>query len=749
MIKYDVVIVSDFRLPGGTNRSTAEELRIHRSNNIRTGLIHASSKLAQKPAQWADCIQSELCPQRVTPVLRGVPAHAKLMLLRHPTAAAAVPDTKGYLTVEHAVIVANQPAVRPDGSEEYSPRQITAEVEHRVGVKPVWAPISPQVRRTLTNTLSPDELLPVDWNNVFAESNASPPRADFNRDRIRIGRHSRPSPDKWPSCAGDILSAYPASSEFKVQILGGAGPAIDLIGETPPNWEIHPFGSKEPEDFLRDVDFWVYFHHPNWMEAYGRSIMEALRAGCVAILPHYFEETFGDAAVYCSPSEVKRMINSFVDGTYSYAKQSARARTFAVKHCTAEAHLSRLQTFLAHATSESASPQRSKVMSEIVLPRRRLDTRHVPPTQRLANTQPPRTLVVTSNGAGMGHLTRMLGLARELSSFADPIFLSMSQGVDVVSSAGFSYEYIPFNSSVQTKSNLWHDYARDRFLTAIDNYQARILIFDGTWPYRGLMEAVKKRDLLLVWVRRGMWKPTITPEQLQKAPEFDLVIEPGDYAAEYDTGATSLMTASHRVPPMVSLRSDEVVSRDHAMQALGLDPHRRYALVTLGAGNINDTGSVQRTAVEAIRALRGYTPVITSAPIAEASHADTGGITLRTYPLATFLNAFDFSVSASGYNSFNEFMAFSLPTLWVPNLYTMTDDQDARARWAADKDYGLRTVGNDRDEINTAIMEMADESNRHRFLNNLDKLPSAVGTQHAAQLVHRAWKQFENSRGGR
>ena len=73
----------------------------------------------------------------------------------------------------------------------------------------------------------------------------------------------------------------------------------------PPNWQVWPFNAIPPERFLSTVDFFVYFHHSQWVEAFGRSIVEAMASGAVAILPRQFETLFGEGAIYAEPSEVR------------------------------------------------------------------------------------------------------------------------------------------------------------------------------------------------------------------------------------------------------------------------------------------------------------------------------------------------------------------------------------------------------------------------------------------------------------
>jgi hypothetical protein len=47
-----------------------------------------------------------------------------------------------------------------------------------------------------------------------------------------------------------------------------------LIGERPANWQILEAHEIPVRDFLSRIDFFVYFHHPDWVEAYGRTVAE-------------------------------------------------------------------------------------------------------------------------------------------------------------------------------------------------------------------------------------------------------------------------------------------------------------------------------------------------------------------------------------------------------------------------------------------------------------------------------------------
>lgn len=347
----------------------------------------------------------------------------------------------------------------------------------------------------------------------------------------------------------------------------------------------------------------------------------------------------------------------------------------------------------------------------------------------------PRVLFVTSNGAGMGHLTRELGIARELDRDVQPVFFSMSQAVPVVQRYGIPYEYVPFESALRIGTAEWNDYFAVRMARALRSYAPEAVVFDGVWPYRGLLDALKAYDGTTVWVRRGMWKPHISADQLARARRFDLVVEPGDYAAAYDTGATTQVDDAVRVDPVTVVGVDELLDPQVARAELGLPAQGPLALVTLGAGNINDIGGLQRQFVREIRALPGgWTPVVTQARIAAAAEPLDATV-VSHFPLATHARAFDFAVSASGYNSYHEWINAALPTVWLPNEQTATDDQVARGRYAQDAGFGSCLLSPDDDDVRAAVREMADPEHRASLAARMRDALRPNGAAQAADAI--------------
>uniref|UniRef100_UPI000B19B230 glycosyltransferase n=1 Tax=Bacillus sp. JCM 19034 TaxID=1481928 RepID=UPI000B19B230 len=163
---------------------------------------------------------------------------------------------------------------------------------------------------------------------------------------IRIGRHSRDQYVKWPSDREELLKVYPDHGPYEVHVLGGAKAPKEVLGEIPSNWTIYEFGSMAPKNFLKELDVFIYYTHPDWVEAFGRVIFEAMAVGVPVIIPPSYEPLFKEAAIYAKPEEVQAKVKQLMEDKSLYQKQVDLALTYVDEQFGYRQHSERLKRCL-------------------------------------------------------------------------------------------------------------------------------------------------------------------------------------------------------------------------------------------------------------------------------------------------------------------------------------------------------------------------------------------------------------------
>jgi UDP:flavonoid glycosyltransferase YjiC (YdhE family) len=713
-------MVSDLRLSGGTTASIAEEIRAQAASGYRTALLHTNSPLTGKARGVSAHLRGVIDDGLADLVMPGDVAHARHAVVRHPVVAQHLSEGRfPGITADGVMLVANHPVRDGAGVEQYNPVAATESIEQCFGHRPTWRPIGPVVRAQLEPYPEID-LAATDWVNII-----DAPRWAVSRRDVRpvpvIGRHSRAHATKWPDRAQDILAAYPDSDDVQVRILGGAEPARKVLGSIPEAWLVEPFGARSVMSFVATIDFFVYYHHPAWVEAFGRNIMEALAAGAVAILPEHFRATFGDAALYARPDEVRDVVRSL--DRPAYLEQSARGTEFIRARHDYPVHVRRL--------IELGGPPANVGEKPVSVSRRPAPSVRGPESCA-------RVLFVSSNGTGMGHLTRLLAMATRSSDRIEPFFFSMSSAVPVVAQFGYSWEYCPSREDLGVRSSKWNLFFESRFTEILRRYDPQALVFDGTWPYRGLENARKQfPDVLYAWSRRGMWHHGHRTDGLEKSAWFDLVIEPGEFAAPADRGPTVGRTDAVRVGPVCLLDPPQILDRAAARAELGMSADEQAILVTLGGGNVNDVGPDLNVISRAVARRPGWTVYATRAPITRIAAYHQADIrTISCYPLCRVLKAFDAAVVACGYNSYHESILAAIPTIFVPQP-RVTDDQPARARYARETGVAVAVDHISEHTIDAALDQVFDPAQAERMRARCIELRPANGAADAMELVEK------------
>ena len=474
-------------------------------------------------------------------------------------------------------------------------------------------------------------------------------------------------------------------------------------------------------EFLASIDFAVYGHHPDFACSIDSSLLKAMASGAVAVLSPSFEPIFGDAAIYADPQQTRAKVWGLYANAEQYKAVSDAGRRAITDNFAPKGLIERVSRLI-------GPPARAFTggvfRSAWAMSRRRL-------------AAPRRIMFITINGVGMGHLTRMLAIARRCPPSIEPVFVTMSQALKVLREQGYLAEFIPSRQYLNCDINQWNGFLRDELNEMMSFYDPAVVVFDGNVPYQGLIDAIQDNpEPWFIWSRRGMWRAD-NADIVGREQSFDAVVEPGDLAAGDDHGITTrYRNRTHHVNPVRLLDKSEMLSRDDARSELGLDPERPAVLIQLGAGNNFDYRSVHNTAMAHI-SQRHDAQIAVGEWLISDQPVDLPDNVFRMpgYPFARYFKAFDLAVSAVGYNSFHELLFAGIPTILVPNEAMGQDNQLARALYADRNGLAICVRTKEVYKLTATIDKLFQHEERERIKTQLAELDPANGAAEAAELV--------------
>lgn len=335
---YDLVLVCDFGIAGGALLSPYHYVLAAVRLGLRVGIFHwrrydldLTRGIDERLAQLVDAGAIDvIVPEQAI--------ETKHLVFYYPPIYQHRLDRVPSITFERMYVVVNQMAHRRyKGTDpQYDPAVVRENLEALFGSSGEWFPISPLVR----------ELMAADPRYPPAGSATWVPLLNIDewcareptwRGRVRqtpvIGRHGRDHYTKWPETRLQIEQAYCVNRGWETRFLGGAAHAVRVLGRQPDHWTVWPFDSMPTPAFLSELDFLIHVPHEDYIEEFGRVVMEAMAVGIPVVVPTRFATTFGDAAICCEPAEVADRIEAIWRDEARYLEQVRRGRDFVHCHC--------------------------------------------------------------------------------------------------------------------------------------------------------------------------------------------------------------------------------------------------------------------------------------------------------------------------------------------------------------------------------------------------------------------------------
>jgi UDP-N-acetylglucosamine--N-acetylmuramyl-(pentapeptide) pyrophosphoryl-undecaprenol N-acetylglucosamine transferase len=355
----------------------------------------------------------------------------------------------------------------------------------------------------------------------------------------------------------------------------------------------------------------------------------------------------------------------------------------------------------------------------------------------------PRKSIVffPTNGVGFGHFTRMLALARRVRRI-DPsielIFFTTMPTLHLLKREGIAAYHIPGRKKFQKMdAATWNMLTEEMLTNVFTIHRPSIFIFDGAFPYRGMLNAIQgDTQIKKVWMRRGTFRKGATKIPVDSINHFDFIIHPKDSVDENHHDAIEFRPAIIRSDPIIFLDEGELRPRNDLRDRLGIPHEAVVVYLQLGAGQINDIESDIIMCLEVLEQFENAYVVLGESLIGDRIPSIGGRVRIISeYPNSLDFRAFDFTIMAAGYNSYHEAIRFSLPTLCIPNMNTGMDDQLARAEVAENAGAMIVLREVTMDKLSVAVERLMDSEVRRIMAERCEQLHQPNGANQLAKWL--------------
>jgi hypothetical protein len=359
----------------------------------------------------------------------------------------------------------------------------------------------------------------------------------------------------------------------------------------------------------------------------------------------------------------------------------------------------------------------------------RIGRRPIPSSNTIEKVNEPERnhciVLFPTNGVGFGHFTRMYALARALRK-EDPsleiVFFTPMPTLHILYNEQFpTYHLAGRYKHANMSASQWNGLVEDMLHMVFDMHRPKWFMFDGAFPYRGMLNAIaSQQHMQKWWMRRGSIKSNKSIP-IDSQSFFDGVIIPSEgWDVEVQDG-------EHIVAPIKAIEAQDAWGRTLARSRLSVPEVAKVVYVQLGAGRINDIENILEMVLDTLFAHPEVYVVLGESMLGERLAFTHERLRIiRDYPNALYAHAFDASVQAGGYNSYQEMRMFGIPTLFIPNTETGMDDQVVRCRVAEKEGWGLVFVAGEDDLVESI----------HQVLNLSAKpIPSENGVHSIKTLL--------------
>lgn len=357
----------------------------------------------------------------------------------------------------------------------------------------------------------------------------------------------------------------------------------------------------------------------------------------------------------------------------------------------------------------------------------------------------PRIVFYAVNGLGLGHVTRLLAIARAVrrqAPEAEILFITSSEADGVIYREGFAAVKLPsktIREECGLKKPTYLKMAQSVTWAALSSFNPDVLVVD-TYPsgsFEELIPVLRWRQKN-VFVFREQRRDTFQSGLLMAAlPLYDRLIVPHDDVAQ--VGDVPEPHKARAVGPILIRERKELLSRAAARAALCLDHLPAEGLLfyaSFGGGGDPEARRALDLTVRAVAAIPGAHLAIGAGPLARELPESGNNVTVLAgrYPMLDALPAFDAAIAAAGYNTVHELLFAGIPSVLVP-FERVLDNQEARVHSLAQAGACLACAPLTASGLTQAVQQLANADTRKHLAKRAKEVVKTNGASAAAKAI--------------
>jgi hypothetical protein len=342
----------------------------------------------------------------------------------------------------------------------------------------------------------------------------------------------------------------------------------------------------------------------------------------------------------------------------------------------------------------------------------------------------------SSNNPNSKEFLRILSIAKMMKRI-DPkqeiVFTSIYPLSESIAKGGISIYSIPRRHEFEEMgSSTWNSIIESTLMMAFNVHKPNIFLFDGKYPFRGMLNAIPTSNLMKIWLHRKPFINSMNKSIIQSIDKFDLIIQENEIFNQDGLDLVPFRSDIINCDPIYPLPYDPF---NKQIQSFRVNCHESETVIyiELDKDVIDDSGVGE--SIKSLQSKPGLKLIFNDSRWVQSSKQNGfKGAFINSIHLDIDKNKIDFAIATSEYNHINELMMMNIPTLCLVNQ--KNDQQMFRAGQAAENGCVI-SIADDSPErmVSAAIERLLDEKVRIRMKSAGKKLIKPNGAAQVADWI--------------